>query len=95
MEIGYVVIKEQCNDPMDLCQFGYPQTWYTEPVAICETQESAEELIKKLWQEEADRFMDWLDECKYYIDSGMADLEDYDDPDRADYYTIKEVPYYQ
>ena len=94
MEIGYLVIKEQVTNKDDL-EFGYPQIWNRTPVAICETEECAEELIKNLWQEEADRFMDWMDECKYYIDSGMADPDDYDDPDHAAYYTIEEVPYYQ
>lgn len=95
MEIGYLVIKEQYDDPMDLCQFGYPQTRYTEPIAICETPECAEELIKNLQQEEADRFMDWMDECKDYIDSGMTDSDGHNDPERGDYYFVMEVPYYQ
>ena len=91
MEKGYVVVKEWCQeiDPY------YPQLWYQRPAAYCETQERAEQKVKEFLQEDADRFMDWLDECKEYIDCGMTDADSYFDDDRADLYSIIEVPYIQ
>lgn len=90
----YLVIKEQIED-YDECRFGYPQITITDPVAVCETKELAENLVEKMKQDEADRFMDWLDEYREFIDAGTTDASDYDDPDRGDYYFIvDELPYY-
>ena len=91
MEKRYVVSKEWCDeiDPY------YPQLWTAIPAAVCETQERAEKLVEDFQQGDADRFMDWLDECKEYINCGMTDVDSYYDNDRADLYSITEVPYVQ
>lgn len=93
MEHCYIVIKEWCEE-YDECRFGYPQIWTSENVVVCRTQEDAEKLVKQFEQDDVDRFMDWLDECKEYMTCGLTDVKDYDDPDRPDFYQIQEVPYH-
>ena len=99
MEHGYVVVKENILES-DESEWGYPPYISTQLICICETQESAEKMIKNLQQNASDRFMDWLDENIRYLITGDLSIDNYheedDDffPDGTTEYYVKEVPYY-
>ena len=93
MDHGFVVIEEFIT-PSDEREWGYPDYHDSYPIVICKSREDAQKFIDEREQISADKYMDFLDENKGYLESGLMTSIDYLDEERPDYYHINEVPYY-
>ena len=93
MEYRYLVMEEFVT-LSDEREWGYPDSYSDEPVSIHKTEADAQKFIDEREQMFADKFMDFLDENKEYLESGQMTTDDYYDIDRPDEYFIKKVPYY-
>lgn len=64
MEYKYAIVEIEYSTDY----FGFPEEMKNyDVIAICNTKDEAEQLIKEANQKEADDFLDWIDERRKYF----------------------------
>ena len=94
MTNGYLVTEEFII-PSDEREWGYPDYSFVYPIAMYESEEDAQKFVDEKMQIFADKYMDFLDENKEYLESGAMTSADYWDDDEPDRYSITKIPYYR